>query len=218
MKIIDSSGRVIRPSRINWAKVDIRRIPIVQGPGPGNPLGRMKFIFPNAHDVYMHDTPDKHLFNASVRTFSHGCMRLRNPQRYAEIILAERRGFTPDDVAQQLSVKDTVKVDLLDHVPVHVTYFTVVPDGHGGLRFLDDIYDHDRRIADAFAGVPYAKIAARDPALAQLRENQELARRKGIRSSKRSREVVQAAARRTNTASVRRSTPAKPKPYSLFFN
>ena len=181
MKIIDDDGTVIRPSRINWGKVDIRHVPIVQGPGPGNPLGRLKFVFPNAHDVYMHDTPDKYLFNSSVRTFSHGCMRLRNPQQYAEVILRERRGWTPADVAKQLTYKDTIKIDLPEHVPVHVTYFTLVADPSGAVRSLNDIYGHDKRISEAMNGVPYAKIAARDPALAQLRENQELARRSGAR-------------------------------------
>ena len=210
MRIVDDDGTVIRPGRINWAKADIRHIPIVQGPGPGNPLGRLKFVFPNSHAVYMHDTPDKHLFNASVRTFSHGCMRLRNPQQYAEVILRERSGWTPADVAKHLKYKDTIKVYLPEHIPVHVTYFTAVADASGRVKMLTDVYDHDKRIADAMSGVPIKKIAARDPALAQLRENQELARRSNSRDARRSRQQVAAVSR------PRGSRPAKPKPSSLF--
>ena len=214
MKIVDDDGTVIRPSRINWGKVDIRHIPIVQGPGPGNPLGRLKFVFPNAHDVYMHDTPDKGLFNSSVRTFSHGCMRLRNPQQYAEIILRERRGWTPADVAKHLTYKDTIKIDLAQHIPVHVTYFTLVADESGTLRSLNDIYGHDKRIAEAMNGVPVAKIAARDPALAQLRENQELARRSGARDSRRSRQLRVASYSKPRSG---QRSGSKPKPF-FFFN
>ena len=162
-------------------------MPIVQGPGPGNPLGRLKFVFPNAHDVYMHDTPDKDLFSASVRTFSHGCIRVHNPERLAEVILGETRGWTPADVKRQLAIKDTLQVDLLQQVQVHNTYFTIVADEAGGLRSLNDVYGHDKRIGDALAGKPIDQIAANDPALAQLRENQELAKRGAGGEAKRSR-------------------------------
>lgn len=216
MRIVDDDGTVIRATRIRWGKVDIRHVPIVQGPGPGNPLGRLKFVFPNAHAVYMHDTPDKYLFNSSERTFSHGCMRLRNPEKYAEVILGLTRGWTAADVAKNLTYKDTIKVSLPEHIPVHVTYFTVVPDGSAGLRSLKDVYGHDKRIADAFAGVPYAKIAARDPALAQLRQNEELARKARSLPSKRQKASIQSAARRAKPGNTR-SAQAKPKPTSGFF-
>ena len=149
-----------------------------------------------------------------VRTFSHGCMRLRNPQQYAEIILRERRGWTPADVAKQLTYKDTIKIDLLQHIPVHVTYFTLVADASGGLRSLNDIYGHDKRIADALNGVPVEKIAARDPAMAQLKENQELARRSGSRESKRSRQLRVASYSKPRPA--QRPSVQKPKPFFFF--
>ena len=203
MKIVDDDGTVIRSSRINWGKVDIRNVPIVQGPGPGNPLGRLKFVFPNAHDVYMHDTPDKDLFSASVRTFSHGCIRVHNPERLAEVILGETRGWTPADVKRQLAIKDTLQVDLLQQVQVHNTYFTIVADEAGGLRSLNDVYGHDKRIGDALAGKPIDQIAANDPALAQLRENQELAKRGAGGEAKRS--------RYSRYADSRYSEPTRPR-------
>ncbi|MGQ0674329.1 MAG: L,D-transpeptidase family protein [Hyphomicrobium sp.] len=214
MAIVDYDGTPIRASRINWGKVDIRKVPIVQGPGPGNPLGRLKFIFPNAHDVYMHDTPDKGLFEASRRTFSHGCMRTRNPERFAEVVLRERLGWTPADVARQLTIKQTTAIGLKQRIPVHVTYFTVVVDESGTLRQLDDIYGHDRRIADAMRGVPVSRIASSDPARAQLRQNEELARG-GRKESRRSREFRMASYARPRSARPAAAKPAV-KPFSFF--
>lgn len=212
MKIVDDSGRVIRATRINWSRINVDQVPIVQGPGPGNPLGRLKFVFPNSHAVYMHDTPDKYLFNSAERTFSHGCMRVRNPERYAEVILGLTHGWTGEDVAEQLSIKDTHDVMLPEHVQVHVTYFTAVVDGDNRVRLLKDIYGHDKRISDAFAGVPYAKIAARDPALAQIRENRELARRSGARKQK------PGASGLAQNRTPARAAQAKPKKsFSFFF-
>jgi L,D-transpeptidase YcbB len=173
---ISYEGRVVKPSRYNWSKTDIRNIPIVQGPGPGNPLGRLKFIFPNGHDVYMHDTPDKHLFNSNERTFSHGCIRVRDPQKFAEVMLSEVEGWTASDVAQQLKQKATYKVYLREKVPVHNTYFTIRVDEDGTVRPLGDIYAHDRRISEALAGKSVKLIASRDPAIALWKKNQELRR------------------------------------------
>ncbi len=171
---IKDGNRVISPSRYRWAKTDIRHVPIIQGPGPGNPLGQLKFMFPNGHDVYMHDTPDKHLFNSSERTFSHGCVRVRNPARFAEVILGEIEGWTADDVARQLKVKTTTKIDLSEHIPVHITYFTLWADGSGTLRQFKDMYGHDKRYSEALAGKSVKLIAARDPALALKKQNDEM--------------------------------------------
>jgi L,D-transpeptidase YcbB len=171
---ISFDGRVVKPSRYNWSKIDIRNIPIVQGAGPGNPLGRLKFIFPNGHDVYMHDTPDKHLFNDNERTFSHGCIRVRNPQRFAEVVLGEVEGWAAVHVANQLKRKETRQVDLRQHIPVHNTYFTIRASEDGTVKQLKDVYAHDRRISEALAGKSIKLIASRDPAIALWKHNQEL--------------------------------------------
>ncbi len=86
-------GRTVDPYSVDWSTVDIKRFHIYQPPGRGNALGIIKFMFPNKHDVYMHDTPSKSLFNASVRAFSHGCMRVRNPLKFAEVVLGEGFGL-----------------------------------------------------------------------------------------------------------------------------
>ena len=175
LKIVGPNGKEISARRLNWSKVNIRDVSIVQGAGPGNPLGRLKFIFPNAHDVYMHDTPDKSLFEDTERTFSHGCMRLRNPDRYAEIVLGEVNGWMPGDVKKMLQQKATVQVDLKEQIPVHVTYFTMMADAQGNVTRFKDVYGHDKRILDALYGRrSVQQIAASDPALAQKKANKEL--------------------------------------------
>lgn len=176
MQIRDGK-RVINPARIKWSKVDIRNVPVIQGPGPGNPLGRMKFMFPNHHDVYMHDTNDKHLFNSTERSFSHGCIRVRNPERFAEVVLAEMEGWLPGDVERQLKNKSTTRVDLHKTLPVHNTYLTAWADADGTLIQFKDIYGHDKRYSEALSGKSIKLIASRDPALALKKQNEEL--RKG---------------------------------------
>ena len=176
MQIRDGK-RVINPARIKWSKVDIRNIPIIQGAGPGNPLGRLKFMFPNHHDVYMHDTNDKHLFNSSERTFSHGCIRVRHPDRFAEVILGELEGWSPEDVARQLKIKASTRIDLKHHLPVHNTYLTMWANPDGTVVNFKDIYSHDKRYSEALAGKSIKLIASRDPALALKRLNDQL--RKG---------------------------------------
>ena len=173
MRIV-ANGKEISPSRFNWSKIDARSVPIVQRAGPSNPLGQLKFIFPNGHDVYMHDTPSKSLFNSKERTFSHGCIRVRNPQRFAEVLLGEVDGWTADDVKRQLTIKDTRQVNLKTHIPVHNTYFTLVVDDDGTVRSLTDVYSHDKRVTDALNGKSLQQIAASDPAMALKRENERL--------------------------------------------
>jgi murein L,D-transpeptidase YcbB/YkuD len=173
---IRDGKRVINPARINWAKVNVRDVPIIQGSGPGNPLGRLKFMFPNHHDVYMHDTNDKHLFKSSARTFSHGCIRVRSPERFAEVLLGEIEGWSPADVARQLKVKSTARIDLRDHIPVHNTYLTTWVNPDGTVVQFTDIYGHDKRYSEALAGKSVELIASRDPALALKRQNDELRR------------------------------------------
>lgn len=174
MVIRNDEGKEIRPSQFRWSTIDIRSVPIFQRAGPGNPLGRLKFIFPNSHSVYMHDTPDKGLFESGERSFSHGCIRVRNPQRLAEIILGEVEGWSAQDVASQLADKETRKVVLSRSVPVHNAYFTLVADEAGHVASYPDLYGHDKRVLDALNGKPVKLIAANDPAAALLRENKAL--------------------------------------------
>ncbi|MGL4395986.1 MAG: L,D-transpeptidase family protein [Hyphomicrobium sp.] len=177
MRILGLSGREVRPQRFNWAKTDIRDVGIYQRSGDGNPLGVIKFLFPNKHHVYMHDTNNRALFSASDRTFSHGCIRVRDPLRFAEIILGRDQGWTMDDIKRLLKdrKKPNNSIDLVRPIPVHNVYFTMIPGEGRTLVELDDIYGHDRRVTQALSGVSPQKIAQSDPARSQLRELDEAA-------------------------------------------
>ena len=157
LRIRGVSGRDIDPNTIDWGRTDIRRYEVYQPPGPRNVLGMMKFRFPNTHDVYLHDTTQKHLFAKAVRTESHGCMRLQNPEQVATIILSRDQGWTAAQVAAAVGGMDDNKIVLNQHVPVYITYFTAMVDEDGAFSQLRDIYGHDRRITAALNGqaVPY---------------------------------------------------------------
>lgn len=143
----------VDPHSVDWYSANIKAYTFYQPPGESNALGQVKFLFPNKHAVYMHDTPSKHLFNSTVRAFSHGCMRVRNPVKLAELVLGQDKGWDAEKVRNLLEDgPEDNKVALDRKIPVHVTYFTVVPDETGKLRSFPDIYGHEERIALALEG------------------------------------------------------------------
>lgn len=175
---IKINGKKQRPSRYDWFKTDIRAVPIVRESGGGNPLGNMKFMFPNRHAVYMHDTPKRHLFKSTQRTFSHGCIRVRNPGRLAKLVLAETNGWQARQIEQQLwrKAKSNNSIPLNQSVHVHNVYFTVVAKADGSITSLSDIYGHDKRFEAALKGTSSEKIASWDPARKQAEELKKLAK------------------------------------------
>lgn len=141
------------PKAIDWSTVDIRNCSVSQPPGKRSVLGDFKFKFPNKHAVYMHDTPTKGLFNRQTRTFSHGCVRIRNPRRMAEILLDHDKGLTSTRVGEILAGPRSLhKEELNRNIPVHITYFTMLFDEDGTLVNNADYYGHDRRLAQALTG------------------------------------------------------------------
>jgi L,D-transpeptidase YcbB len=161
---VSYNGRPVDASQINWSTADIRQYQFTQPPSGTNVLGVVKFRFPNKHDVYMHDTPERSLFQKTERMFSHGCMRVQNPQRLAEIILAEDRGTTSAQVKSYIASHSTNDIKLNKPLPVHVTYFTAMAQDDGSIRTFPDYYGHDARVAAALDGKPVQLIAASDPA------------------------------------------------------
>ena len=116
-------------------------------------LGVVKFLFPNKHDVYMHDTSQRELFKQSVRAFSHGCMRVDNPGRLAELLLEEDKGWSAAHVQRLLAASGSSnEVELTRRIPVHITYFTAVAGDDGQVKYFGDIYGHDRRVLAALDG------------------------------------------------------------------
>ncbi len=142
-------GREIDASRVDWNRVNIANYRFYQPPGGRNVLGFVKFMFPNKHAVYMHDTPTKHLFNQTRRTYSHGCVRVRNPRKLAEIILARDRGWSSGSVGAAIQRGQNQHVNLNNPIPVHITYFTARVEKDGKITYFGDIYGHDSRMARA---------------------------------------------------------------------
>jgi L,D-transpeptidase YcbB len=112
----------------------------------------VKFVFPNKHDVYMHDTTQKNLFAKAVRTESHGCMRVQNPERFAQILLEHDQGWTQGQVTAAVQGRDDNHIKLQQHIPVYITYFTMKVNDDGTVSTFRDVYGHDARMAAALSG------------------------------------------------------------------
>jgi len=135
---------LVDPIGIPWHKVSADSFPgqLRQKPGPWNPLGRVKFMLPNSFDVYLHDTPDKHLFGRDARTFSSGCIRIQRPLDLAQFLLAEQ-GWDCDRLLVAMGRRTSLRVDLKRSLPVHILYWTAWVDTTGRLEFREDIYLRD---------------------------------------------------------------------------
>ncbi len=147
-------GKVVPARSINWHRYS-SGVPftIRQRPGPGNALGRVKFLFPNQYSIYFHDTPSKGGFKEDQRAFSHGCIRLGEPVKLAEHLLRGDTAWTADRIQRAMDGSSELTVLLRPAVPVIIGYFTAWVDDAGRLNFRDDIYGHDARLAEElFAG------------------------------------------------------------------
>lgn len=151
------NGQKVDPNSVNWKTADVRQYSFIQPPGPDNPLGMVKFRFPNSHDVYMHDTPEKTLFSANSRALSHGCMRVQDPRRTAEVILGEDKGYSPEKVGQLWD--SGASITLSKEVPVYLVYFTARVGDDGQMENFPDVYGIDSRVMSAIRGRPVRFIA-----------------------------------------------------------
>lgn len=116
---------------------------IRQKPGAKNSLGRVKFVFPNSHNIYLHDTPAKSLFNLKKRALSHGCIRLAEPAKLAEYLLRQQPEWNDTRIEAAMNSGSEQRVNLSAPVPVSITYFTAWVDKEGQLNFREDIYGMD---------------------------------------------------------------------------
>jgi murein L,D-transpeptidase YcbB/YkuD len=150
---ISKNGRDIDPNSIDWGYTDIRAYDVYQPPGAGNVLGELKFNFRNKHLVYMHDTNARGLFEEASRPFSHGCVRVRNPRRMAEILLGEDKGWDSAKIADLITGgPSNNEVPIEKRIDVHMTYFTAWVDDAGELQTARDVYGHEQRITLALEG------------------------------------------------------------------
>jgi murein L,D-transpeptidase YcbB/YkuD len=124
-------------------------LPVIrQLPGGDNALGRVKFIFPNNFNIYFHDTPAKSLFEQDDRAFSHGCIRLSEPERLAEYLLRNDDYWTDSRIFDAMYSGENKWVKLKHKVPVYIVYFTAWVSQDGILNFRDDIYGHDKKMKE----------------------------------------------------------------------
>jgi murein L,D-transpeptidase YcbB/YkuD len=132
-------------------------LPVIrQLPGEGNSLGKVKFLFPNSFNIYFHDTPAKSLFKKDKRAYSHGCIRLSEPQKMAEYLLKDDKTWTTEKINGAMNSGEEKYVKLDKPVHVLITYYTSWVDDEGLLHFADDIYDHDKKLTSKMFAVKKA--------------------------------------------------------------
>lgn len=145
MEILRGSRRV-DPASVDWSNPgELRQLAIRQRPGANNALGHVKFLFPNDFDVYLHDTPADSLFQRQGRAFSHGCIRVEEPEVLATYVLKGYSEWDGARIKNAMYSGDEQHVKLKEKIPVHITYFTAWVDDNGGLHFQPDIYGYDAR-------------------------------------------------------------------------
>ncbi|MDX1598146.1 MAG: L,D-transpeptidase family protein [Marinobacter sp.] len=138
----------VDPETIDWWLLSENNFPfqLVQEPGPHNALGRVKFMFPNKFDIYLHDTPARSLFSRSERTFSSGCIRVEDPFGLASLLLQGQNGWSRDHIDRVVNSRQQTTVYLKEPVPVHLEYWTTWVDEDGTLHYRNDIYERNPRL------------------------------------------------------------------------
>jgi murein L,D-transpeptidase YcbB/YkuD len=153
ISVIDRQGRVIDPATIDWRAVSgVPPWTFRQGPGPGNALGRIKFMFPNRHAIFLHDTPSRGLFERAERSFSSGCIRVEDPLSLAELVLGDPARWTRRTLEAAIARGRTQTIRLPEPWPVLILYWTAELDAAGEVRFLRDLYGRDPALKSALDG------------------------------------------------------------------
>ena len=163
LKLIDSRGRTVSRSAVNFNAYNARNFPfaIKQPPSQRNALGLVKFMFPNKYNIYLHDTPSKSLFARETRAFSHGCIRLQDPFDFAYALLAKQTSDPQGEFKRHLNTGRESVIRLEEHVPVHLIYRTAFTQARGQTQYRRDVYGRDARIWSALASAGVALRAVR---------------------------------------------------------
>ncbi len=143
---VEVGNRTVDPTTVDWSTVSASRVSIRQRPGDGNALGNIKFMFPNQHSVYIHDTSSRGLFSQSFRALSHGCVRVHEPFSFADAVLSEEPGGLGGPQLKKMLGGGEKQVMLKRQVPVHVNYFTTWIDDAGQVQSRPDVYGHDAKM------------------------------------------------------------------------
>jgi len=146
LEVVDRAGdepTVVDPGSVDWSEFESSGYELRQRPGPRNPLGNIKFMFPNQYNVYLHDTPADSLFKEDERAFSHGCIRVERPIEMAEFVLGHDPNWTLDRIRAAMDDSVSRTVSLPEPIPVHIVYWTTWVTGDGSVHFRDDVYNLD---------------------------------------------------------------------------
>ncbi len=145
MEVVTAGGQAVALSQVNWNAKPFPYL-IRQKPGESNALGLVKFMFPNPFNVYLHDTPTKHLFDREQRTFSHGCIRMQHPKELAELLLKSEKGWTTERLLAAMGAGKEEVVTLSRKIPVGIFYFTFWTEEAEKPRFFVDVYKRDAEV------------------------------------------------------------------------
>jgi len=179
-EVVAPSGKVVSPYSVNWWGVDQDNLPVRvrQEPSEANALGKIKFLFPNEHSVYLHDTPQQKFFAREERAFSHGCVRVHEPMLFADALLQGEPNISSAKI-ESLFGDQEKWLALKSKVPVHLAYFTAFVGESGSVERKADIYGHDSALAALMgleaplvAGLPRAPAAQEDAVAASSRPRQ----------------------------------------------
>ncbi len=142
---VEVSGKAVSSTAVDW-RGSTQAISVRQPPSSDNALGELKILFPNAHAIYMHDTPQKSFFQRDMRALSHGCVRLAEPRKMAAAVL----GITEQDLAGKIAQGKNQAIQVPQKFPVYVAYFTAWPNKDGHIEYFDDVYKRDVAVEKAF--------------------------------------------------------------------
>nr|WP_319387913.1 L,D-transpeptidase family protein [uncultured Cohaesibacter sp.] len=145
---IKGKTQVVDPAKLDWDRVEADMVRLRQTPGDYNALGDIKFMFPNQHAVYLHDTPSRSLFNRDYRAFSHGCVRVNNPMEFADVVLSQTTAWDAKRIKALIGSSER-RVNLDKKIPVHLAYFTTWMSDTGTLQLRPDIYGHNKTVKQA---------------------------------------------------------------------
>ncbi|MGA7305129.1 MAG: L,D-transpeptidase family protein [Rhodothermales bacterium] len=167
-EVIDADNKIIDPRRVDLDEIEDGTYRVRQLPGRGNSLGLVKFVLPNRHNIYLHDTPADYLFDKTERDFSHGCIRLEDPVRFAEFILGPQ-GWSTADIESAMEGERQV-VNLETPVPVYIVYLSAFVAKDGTVSFRDDIYGFDAALDRTLAESDRRDLAQADTSRASCEQ------------------------------------------------
>jgi murein L,D-transpeptidase YcbB/YkuD len=160
VRVVNGKAQTLDPDKVDWNQAAESDIQLRQRPGTDNALGFVKFVFPNRHNVYFHDTPNDNLFDKLTRDLSHGCVRLEKPVDLARFVLRDQSEWTPERIEEAMHSGKEKHVALKEPIGVHIVYFTAWSGDKGNVEYFDDVYGYDQKQQELTAA------AAQPPATA----------------------------------------------------